>query len=299
MLVIPIVAWGEHHIRMAQYCLASLMSEGNLPDVEAHVKIYTDEPARFKGYQTAAFRRTGGKHQITTNCYVDALREGYPIVPISADMIASVGMLAALEKHAKTKRLVTCPVLRTDSSKVVPILEGMLQKNIPLAPMGRISLTQRESCAIAMENLHPRLMLQFMDSLPAISYPTTIYRRNGNTIAARCFHMHPILLFPGDIRHVTASIDGEMVSKFTDDQIHVVTDSDEMVVFDVTEPDYNWNGVVKDTVETLEFVNRKTVDRHRWFFTHESYLHSGDLERLPPEPRMDKLLADVAALPSR
>lgn len=299
MLIIPIVAWGKHHINTARFCLASLKSDGNLPDVEAHVKIYTDEPLHFKGYETAPLKTTGGRHEITTACFIDALSQGYPIVPIASDMIASVGMLAALEGHARTKRLVMVPVLRTDASSMLSALEAFMEE-IPLEPKGRLTLTSRQLCYLAFENIHPRILLQFLENMPSPSYPTTIFaRRDETTISARCFHMHPLLLRPGDIRQVTPSIDGEMVSRFAENEIHIVTDSDEMVVCDISDTGYNWNGPNRAMVDPVAFANRKTINRHRWFFTHECYLHSGELEKFAPDPRMTKLLADVASLPSR
>ena len=303
MLIIPIVAFGAHHVAMAHFLIASLRSAGNLPDVESRVQIYTDAPSAFKrcGYEIIHLTRDelnrrgeqrAFKHAITSSCYQQAMREGYPIVPVSADMICPTGMLVFLERLSKKWRVVLVPVLRTDSALMGPAL--------PIID-GAINLSPRELCRLAFDKLHPLQCKLYLDKLPADIAPTSIFRRVGNTISARCFHMHPILLRLDHNVRLSPGIDGELMARMTPKDCYVVTDSDETVVFDLTDINYNWSAGYEErfsrTTGVAEWAYCKANKMHRWFFTHECLIHSGDAETIPPDARLESISAAVAALP--
>lgn len=292
MMIVPVVAFGSWHVSHAQILLASLRSEGNLPDVESKVIVYTDTPAAFSGYEVRAIFPNGkeNKHRTTSNCYADSLMLGHPIVPVSADMICPTGMLAALERLAKTYRAVMVPVVRTEASSMRKAL-----------PQGDVSLSPRELCALAFRHLHPLQALMYWDQLPSSMAPTTVFRRVGNTIAARCFHMHPLMLrlpvnFP-----LSDSIDGELMGRIDPADCYVVTDSDETVVFDLTDKNYNWSSgyLNRWTISTPidKWASKKTNKTHRWMFAeHECYIHSEDIEYPAPDARIDALRDKVREL---
>jgi len=301
VLVVPVVAFGEWFVEHAQILLASLQSAGNLPDVESKVIVYTDQPEAFPGYEvvhltqkiiTRRMGERGSKHLVTTNCYAEAMRLGHPIVPASADMICPTGMLAALERLARNYRVVLVPVLRTNSHRM----------RKALGPVnGPISLSPRELCRKGFANLHELQEHMYWDNLPSDVAPTTIFRRLGDTIVARCFHMHPIMLrLPPDTA-LSPSIDGELMARMPLQDCYVVQDSDETVVFDLTATDYNWSAGYLDRfgpkMSIKHWANSKANKTHRWFFAHECTIHAGEIERLPPEPGLDALCAQINAMP--
>lgn len=285
MLTVPIVAWGRWFVECAQRLLRSLDSPGNLRDVEARVLIYTDTPRSFKGHVCLPVGRIVQKHAVTSDCYTRALQYGAPIVPLAADMIASEGLLAAVQRIAEKADLAVCPVLRAHAEAFVP--------ELPSA--GPISLTSRELCRLALEHAHPRQAMQYRENLPAKSQPTTIYRRLNGTVLARCFHMHPIMIRAEKGATLPKGIDGDYVKRVPIDRIHVVTDSDELMVVDTTPADYSWEWDYPDPVDPLAWARIKANQTHWWFFAHECYLHAGEREKLPPDPYCDELLATLTS----
>jgi len=302
MLVVPVVAFGPWFVEHARILLASLKSEGNLPDVASAVQVYTDDPGAFRGYEVIhltpqELHKRGwpreSKHAITASCYSQAMRAGHPIVPVSADMICPTGMLAALERLARTKRVVLVPVLRTEArgmARALPIKDGVL------------SLAPRELCRLAFRHLHPLQARMYWDRRPSGTAPTSIFRRVGNTVAARCFHMHPLLLRLAPDTPLSPGIDGELMARMELDDCHVVTDSDETVVFDLTDGNYDWSAgysIRFNAATPIEkWAYNKANKTHRWFFTeHECYVHSEDIERPGPDAELEALCEKVRALP--
>jgi len=286
MLVIPIVAFGEWFVESAPFLLASLKAPGNLPHVEARVIIYTDQPERFEGYEVHYLTpeelrwrggEKGGKHKITSSCYAEAMRFGHPIVPLAADMVCSAHTLSTLEVLvSRGAKVVVVPVVRT-------VAQDMRQR----LSWEIISLYPRELCALAFQYLHPRQEKMYWDKLPNEMAPTTIFRRVGNTIAARCFHMHPLLLNLPPDTPLSPGIDGELMARMRIEDCYVVTDSDEMVVFDLTDRDYNWSAGYLKRYKPDTRVDFWALDKanntHLWFFEHECYVHAGEIERPPPD----------------
>jgi hypothetical protein len=294
MLIVPLVAWGEHHVRMARYCIASLWAEGNLPDVESRLQIYTDTPEAFKGYAEVypiALRPEQQKHHLTAECYERAMTYGHPIVPVASDMVCSKGMLSAIEKHVGSKRLVVVPVPRVDAAKMI--------EAIPLYDEV-VNLSSRDLCRLSLSRIHPHQLEMFGSSRTRTAQPTTVFRRDGDTIIARCFHMHPIMMqgfAPGMANKCERSgIDAWVVDEVPHDQIHVVTDSDEMMVVDLTDAEYDWEPGWKGVeIDPLNWAARKTNRTHRWFFTHECYLHAGERRELPRDPWIEDFCEKVNA----
>lgn len=286
MLVIPVVAWGNHFVESAHRLLRSLQSPGNIPDVETRIIIYTDAPERFSGLEAVRINtKTHSKHLLTSGCYTQSLAFGHPIVPLAADMIASEGLLWALERAGKDADLIVCPVLRAQADRFLP----------ELPREGPISLSPRTLCALALKHAHPRQALQYLENLPARSQPTTIYRRQGGTVLARCFHMHPLLIRAPLGTILPEGIDRDHVGTVAMERTHVVTDSDELMVVDISERDYKWEPDYQHPLNPLEWARGHTKSRHRWFFSHECYLHAGEREVLPHDTYCDKLLAALNA----
>ena len=280
MLVIPIVAFGEWFVESAPFLLASLKAPGNLPHVEARVIVYTDKPDRFKDWETVRIIPTNGmsKHTTTTMYYQQALQLGYPIVPLAADMVCGMGTLIALERLAKMKRVVLAPVVRT--------VAQTMRAALPIKD-GATSLAPRALCALALQHLHPLQHKMYWEQLPSEIAPTTIFRRVGSTIAARCFHMHPMLLNIPPDTPLSPGIDGELMARMNPKDCYVVTDSDELVVFDLTDRDYNWSAGYLRRYKPNTRVDFWSLDKanntHLWFFEHECYVHAGEIERPPPD----------------
>lgn len=235
-MIVPLVAWGDAWRVKAKRCMASLPAD--------KIVVYTDKPEDFS-CRTRPIVKGMGKHKINNGCYRQAREEFGAIVPIAADMICSAGLLDVLERHHKEgKKLVLAPVLRTT---VVP--ESFLPRVIAKS---------------AVEHQHWRQK--------QLAIPTTVFRKHGSGLIANCFHAHP-LLFDAPIGKID-SLDGEGVKDIPESEIHVVTDSDEAIVVDVTDEDYDWEESQPVSVEEL---SRKVLPKHRWIFSHDCHIHYEDL----------------------
>src|SRR5258706_577360 len=98
--------------------------------------------------------------------------------------------------------------------------------------------------------------------------PYQIYRWSGKDLIANCYHMHPILMtgLPGE-----GSVDNG-VDNFTQDETYIVTDSEDLAVFELSPKRYDWGskGDGPYNEEEVEaWVQAKTNPMHRWFFQHE------------------------------
>lgn len=237
MIVIPLVAWGDAWRLKAKRCIASLG--------ESRVVVYTDKPEDFE-VETRPLPKGMGKHKINNACYRLAREEFGAISPIAADMICSAGLTAVLDKHHKAgKRLVVCPVLRAI---------GEPRSNSP-----------RELARWAIQNQHWRQK--------NMAVPTTVFRPHGSGLIANCFHAHP-LLFDWPVGSSIDSLDGLGVKDIPESQIHVVTDSDEAIVVDVTDENYDWEESEK---VSLEEFSKTVLPKHRWIFQHDCHIHYEDL----------------------
>ncbi len=301
MIVVPIVAYGPGVVHRAQFCLASLQSDGNLPDAETRLIVFTDQPEKFPGYECRppvnTFQR---KHKITSQAYKEALELGFPIAPIAADMICSKGLLASIEKRMKEgKRLVVAPVPRVNEDDFLADLPREFC-DIEITALGqmkvrKISVASRDLARLAIEHLHEgQREKMFWEKMPSASQPTTIFRKHGDGLIANCFHMHPVLFHPPADWEVHGGIDGQGVEQIPDELTHVITDSDEGLVVDLCAPGYDWNGNwSKSIVNLQEWAKDNASKKHRKLFQHDCYIHPTELTLAEPNPEIEALKAEM------
>jgi hypothetical protein len=90
---------------------------------------------------------------------------------------------------------------------------------------------------MALPHLHPHTRSMFADA-PAFSIlPVAVYWRVGaGGIAARCLHLHPLMVDPENFAALRGTNDGRYVYRVCPDfsRVHVVTDSDELQMFELT-----------------------------------------------------------------
>lgn len=91
---------------------------------------------------------------------------------------------------------------------------------------------------LALRHLHPLSECMFWDSPNFTTIPSHMYWRvNDDGVVLRCFHLHPLFVNPvrGDVTPST-TIDGDFLLRACPDanDIHIVEDSDEMAVFELS-----------------------------------------------------------------
>ena len=282
MITVPVVAWGDWHTRAAQWLLRSLESPTNKA-AKARIVVYTDMPQRFVGREIVKIGSYMRKHDVTSRWFSDALKFGDPICPISADMVASEGLLPAVERAMETCDLLLCPVMRVDAAPFMEEFPG-------LEP---IVLSSRALCRLALKHWHPHQQLQRREHLPSATHPTSIWEQRGETVKARCFHMHPIGVRAPANAKLPGGIDGDYVATVPRGRRRIVGDSDELMVVDMSRLNYRWEKEVTEPVDVVEWARRKTNAAHREFFLNDCYLHAGELEPFEDDGYYDGIVSKL------
>src|SRR4029077_19411784 len=257
MLRGAVVAWGEEHRWLAKHiCLPSLGQKC--------ITVFTDKPEDFPDYKTIKIKPQEDKIGLATDCYKHIISYGDRTVILCADMIFGEGAGQFLEDSIKD--LVVVPAIR-------------LNRNTFLKDL-KLPLDNRSLCKRALEHLHPGTENMFWGSKPFSGTPYQIYWRNEDTLVSRCIHMHPILM-KGTVGKVR-SIDGGGILGFDTGDCHIVTDSDEFACFELSDENYVWykkpmEDMSKDYIN--RWMKRKGNHMHKWFFEHDCYIHSGELNK--------------------
>lgn len=164
---------------------------------------------------------------------LDARREGAALVFVSADTVFSDGAFAAIVRHHRDgKRAVACTGLRLVKETFVEELGAFH------ASAGRFAAPPpRLLVRMALPHLHDASRALFSDAPAFCRFPTAVYWRIGTRgLLARCFHLHPLMVDP--MRRVVPKvhIDGPFLERACPDydRVHVVADSDEFVVFELS-----------------------------------------------------------------
>lgn len=210
-------------------------------------------------------------HKLVSDCHRQSLGSREPVVIACPDMVFATGALKALENRmSKGKRLVMVPSPRLHRPKVLPLL--------------RPHMSPRELSALAIENLHPGFDLMFWGNHPFTDTPYQIYWKTDHGLVVRCFHMHPLLIWPERRAHFNGTVDDDCVDLFGTTETCVITDSDEIACFEMSPTMHTWQKEGEQRM-VKNWINRKTNKMHRWFFTHECHIHTGrmDTVTLPPE----------------
>jgi hypothetical protein len=145
---------------------------------------------------------------------------------------------------------------------------------------GTIALTPRELAAIALRNLHPISQQNIWTGNGGTLVPATLFWPVANAgFAARCFHLHPLLVWPERQGVVfSGTVDDDFVSMACprSETDHVVTDSDELMICEisafsrVSETAYR-RGSIDDVVDWAE---SHTDARHRRLATFPIRFHA-------------------------
>lgn len=172
----------------------------------------------------------------------DILAADAAIIMLSADFVLSDNTLAAVvRRHREGYRAVVNTGLRLAAETFFPALEA---SRLPL-----VALSSRELVRMGMAHLHPHTRSMFADSDRFSKSPVAVYWPVGSDgLLARCFHLHPLMVDP--MRAVplhTGTNDGPYLAEACPDfsRVHVVADSDELQMFEITSAQRQVVGVTK------------------------------------------------------
>ena len=178
--------------------------------------------------------KMGRRYDLMTACHqqavADALEAGAALLFLSADFVFSDNALGAVVKrHQEGYRAVVNTGLRLEK-------EGFLQY-LERAPVALDELPSRALVRMALPYLHAHTRSMFADAGAFSTFPVAVYWRvSDEGLVARCLHLHPLMVDPMGAVLPRNTIDGRYLSDVCPDfsRVHVVTDSDELQMFELT-----------------------------------------------------------------
>jgi hypothetical protein len=177
---------------------------------------------------------TARRYDMTTACHqqavADAIQAEAALIFLSADFVFSHDALAAVvARHRTGYRAVVNTGLRLAKEAFLDWLEKF---RVQLA-----ELSSRGLVRVALPHLHPHTQSMCADAHPFSTFPVAVYWKVGSEgLVARCLHLHPLMVDPMGRVIPRNTIDGRYVAQACPDfsRVHVVTDSDELQMFELT-----------------------------------------------------------------
>ncbi|MGD9973841.1 MAG: hypothetical protein AB7S77_12350 [Desulfatirhabdiaceae bacterium] len=300
------VVWGEVYTNFyVSIILPTQLSPGNLLYVQGRSKsvyhIYTTSKdvekiknalsyVNLSRIMTTEIHLIDGldlnfKYQAMAECHKQAIqradREGCAMIFLSPDAICSDGTFMNVVNLAeKGIRAIMVAGIRVAKETFIPSFLAQHCDN----GIFSISISSRQLVRIAMENLHPISKTLFWNSKWFNNgWPSHLYWKvDGEGLVARCFHMHPLMVYPtrrGVLPFGTIDDDFISLSCQSLDQIHVVDDSDEIAVCEVSDSN-QWGEFLLSRSciwRVVTWVVKHTNLVHRDFIKNKIRFHSEDL----------------------
>lgn len=246
-----------------------------------------------------AASETADPHAQMSSCHrlaiAEAVRRGRPLVFLAPDTVMSEGALARLAILARAGvEAVVLPGIRVSAESFLPAFLGAH----PARADGARPVAPADLVRLMLAHLHPASHACFWNSPDASTHPSHLYWEvNGRGLVGLCAHIHPILVQPRTPDAAfTTTIDGdyllEAVTSF--DRIHVVTDSDDMLVVELssrTRKIAPTSGAPHDLSKVVRWMVRQANPLHRRFLLHSFLLHDG-----PVDAAWDEALRECAGL---
>jgi hypothetical protein len=302
-----LVVWGDEYGRLfVDTTLPNYLSLGNLGSlksrrVEAEFKIYTtrDDAERFGS--APSLRALGNvvnvrfeflddidrsnKHGAMAESHrravVDANRVEAMIMFLAPDVLCSDGTFAhAIDAASNGKRAVMVAGLRAVKETCLPWLRERYQAH------GEVILTVsgRDLVKGALTHLHPHSEWLVWGSSAYPRWACAAYFPVGDEgFVGRCFHLHPLLLNPRRRNVVPmGTVDDEYVALtgLRDDEFHVITDSDDGFVCDLSRRDQFGDPVPgRASAERIAaWASRHASAAHLGYARHPILFHVGDVD---------------------
>ena len=192
------------------------------------------------------------------------------------DLVFADGAIEAMVRRvAGGSRVIFTTGVRLRKDTAAPEIEGHRQS-------AAITLAPRELASIALRNLHPISRQNFWTGDGTLLPATLFWPAGDDGFLARCFHLHPLLVWPQRKNVFFAgTVDDDFVSMACPHSAadHVVTDSDELLMCEISdslrlsETPYR-KGSIGDVVDWAE---SHTDARHRRLATFPIRFHAKDV----------------------
>lgn len=245
------------------------------------------------------------KHLAMTACHADAIRTApFPdcaFVFLAPDTVWAEGSLRNVARHAERgKRLVVMNGLRLEKE---PFIEELLSEHG--GPDGLRPIPPRELVRLGLRHLHADTRSLMWGERVSNTAPSLLLWPVGDEgLLVRGFHMHPILVRPAErdvLPQVTIDDDYVLHACPHTTDLHVVTDSDDVLTFEFTSADDRWQAILPwpQTVHRVAAWAQVAANaRHRELVSHVVRVHDRDLGEKwrVAEVRSDAVVSRVRAL---
>ena len=206
----------------------------------------------------------------------DGVKAGAALMFPSPDYVMSANAFDAIvRRHREGYRAVACIGLRLAKE---PFLQSVQAAGgLSGAP------SPRELVRMAMPHLHAHTRSLFADARAFNTYPLGVYWPvGGDGLLGRSFHVHPIMVDPMRPSAMPKlTIDSDYLVKAVPDfaRVHVVTDSDEFIVFELTEADRSFRSATGTAValwRAAAMAARSDEFGVQYFQRYPVRIHGGD-----------------------
>lgn len=296
--VIAVPAWGEHYrsLFLGPVLRSHLTAIDRLNcefrnSVRVRYIVHTDAPAEvaaaLQGFEVtlvpppppgAPYLAFAAAHRQAIETARDKERVGI----LNADMLVSIEAFAAAEhRFRQGKRAIIAAGTRT----VAPTPHWW-RRNFGPSPM-----PARQLLAWSMRNAHP-ITKQCFWGPGRCHLPWGIYFREGGNVVLRAFHLHPFAVVKDRDLPFQNTVDLAMVDNYRRDEMHIVTDADEMALAEMSplSKTFDDNAWPIDTTAILTWALRGAGPTHWWNFGHRICIQ-GD----PAAVTSDAAVADTIA----
>jgi hypothetical protein len=272
-MVIAVPAWGRHYIKLflgptlrSHRAAISALDKEFRGAMTVRYVVQTDQPIEvaraLRDFEvtiipppTELLRRNPMRSMSGTHQHaIDGAAEGERVILLNADMMISTEALVAAEyRFLSGKRAIV-----SASTRTVPRVFG------PPEP-----LPARQLLEWTMRHVHQIPKSCFWGS-GRCALPWGVYFRENNAIVLRAFHLHPFAIVKDRPIKFTGTIDMDLIDNYRHEEIHLVTDADEMALAEVS-PKWRTHGNSPwpiDVGAVLAWAIRGARSMHWWNFRH-------------------------------
>ena len=219
---------------------------------------------------------------------------------LTPDLVFSDGSFRTLQwLVTQGRRVVYITGIRLIKQPVVSALRDKFLRE------GVIAVEPNDLMDIALRNLHPLAHSSFWEEGEDDLIPANLYWRVGSKgLLARCFHLHPVLVYPEIKRAVFyGTVDDDYVLASCPDPMYdyVVKDSDELLAVELSELSHFFlTGMKKGSFEAVAFWAEMAANsRHRTLIDVPIRLHCGKIQEddwREVERKADRIVVKISSL---
>lgn len=196
---------------------------------------------------------------------------------LNPDLVFADGSFRKVKELAEQSTdVILTTGIRTLKQGVLPALKSYFAED------GILTVHTQELMRIALDHLHPLADSSWWEEKEESDLiPANLYWRAGNEgIVARCFHLHPLMVYPQRKGAVFfGTVDDDYVAAACPDASHdyVITDSDELLAIELSDPARAFlTGFRKQSIDDCTvWAEQFTNARHRRFFDVVILMHAG------------------------